>query len=109
RPPSSAFPPRRQDIERFVRVLLESRATRPIDSVLTATPSASAELAARIAAQFQTRAGTRRFGDEPLLKDWWTGALNAPAIGGEPMLVPGRPADLDGDAEQPSNVARLHR
>jgi nitric oxide reductase NorD protein len=110
RPPVDAFPPRRQPVERLVRELLESRCGRPIaPALVAASPSASRALAERLAAEIAASAGTLRFGSEPLLKDWWTGALRAPAAADGPTLVPGSVGELDGDEGREPKSARLRR
>src|SRR5690606_15656702 len=82
---------------------------RPIDgTVVRSVPAQSLALAVRIAAALAERAGTQRFGAAPLLKDWWTGALLAPASLDSPAYVQGQPHELAGAADRPS-VARLRR
>ena len=109
RPPVDAFPPRRRPIERLARELLGSRCGRPLDAALVpSAPSGSLALAKRIAAELAAAAGTDRFGAEPLLKDWWTGALRTPSISDEPVKLPGESSEPD-DADRAPSAARLRR
>jgi len=108
RPPVDAFPAHRRPLERLARELLESRCGRPRDTALvTSSPATSLELAKRIAADIATRAGTDRFGTEPLYKDWWTGAL-LPAAG-DAAHVPDEASLPDDDSDAVPSAARLRR
>lgn len=109
RPPTDAFPPRRRLLEGLVREILESRCGRPIArELVTAAPAESLAIARRIAADIATRAGTRRFGAEPLLKDWWTGALRHPGTD-ERTIAEGGADDLADDDGPGPRSARLRR
>jgi len=110
RPPLDRFPAHRRPLERLVRELLESRCGRPIDlALVSAEPAGPAALASRIAAELSATTGTHRFGAEPLLKDWWTGALHPPPAADGREALPGGPHEFDcNDAAEPK-VARLRR
>src|SRR5690606_15716589 len=109
RPPVDAFPPRRRPIERLARELLGSRCGRPLDAALVpSAPSGSLALAKRIAAELAAAAGTDRSRAEPLLKDWWTGALRTPSISDEPVKLPGESSEPD-DVDRAPSAARLRR
>lgn len=109
RPPVDTFPPRRQPLERLARELLESRCGRPLTAQLvTPSPARSRALARRIAEDIALRTGAHRFGAEPLLKDWWTGALRPPPDD-DKTLVDGVPPDDANDVTPPPKAGRLRR
>ncbi len=109
RPPLEAFPARRRPLERLVRELLRSRAGDPaVPALAPRTPDASRRLARRIADELAAAAGTHRFGSEPLLKDWWTGAFVRPSTSDDAPLA-ADPADDEGDASRLPRSARLRR
>ncbi len=109
RPPIDAFPARRRPLERFVRELLESRCGRPNDvALVTAAPLESLALAKRIAAGIACSSGTNRFGTEPLLKDWWTGALDPLAVDDTALVRCDTSVPSD-EAGAPPRAGRLRR
>jgi len=81
RPPLSAFPPARRPLERLLRRVLQSDWQQPLsDLPMTTSPTQSLALAKTIASELAPDAATERaMGAHPLLKDWWTGELLAPA------------------------------
>ncbi|HEX6994461.1 MAG TPA: hypothetical protein VF339_09995 [Gammaproteobacteria bacterium] len=108
RPVVGAFPAHRRPLERLARELLESRCGRPRDAALvTPSPTESLALAERIAAEIAKSAGTERFGAEPLLKDWWTGALY-PTSADDAASMPGD-AGVPYDDAVAAPSARLRR
>src|SRR5690606_1904381 len=106
-PPVGAFPAPSRPLERLVRELLRSRAGAPaVPDLVTRSPEESHRLARRIARELEAAAGTRRLGSDPLLKDWWTGALRPPAASdGASRLL----ADTSGDADDAARAPRSAR
>ncbi|HEX7025922.1 MAG TPA: VWA domain-containing protein [Gammaproteobacteria bacterium] len=78
RPPLSAFPPARQPLERFVRILLNTDCDRP-PVPLADSPEQSLTYARQLIEQHRLHAPERLLGPQPLFKDCWTGELRPPS------------------------------
>jgi len=111
RPPAQDFPPSRQPVEQLARELLASACGGPRDSAfVAATPHDSLGLAKRIVEELAPGTGAaRRFGAEPLLKDWWTGELRRPSPANVSVSPSPDEADPGADSESPPRSGRLRR
>lgn len=80
RPPLAEFSRSRQPLEILLRQLLGSRCGHvPKGFPLSQSPAQSLQLAEGLLAGLGLSAEDRSGGNAPLLRDWWTGTLQAPA------------------------------
>lgn len=98
RPSLNSFSRSRRPLELWLRRLLENTATELSTMPLSKNPAQSCWLATElIQSQHlgpdQEKSGVRSLGGVPLLKDWWTGDLRAPA-------APNTDASIDETAER---------
>ncbi|MGE4405599.1 nitric oxide reductase activation protein NorD [Pseudomonas sp.] len=107
RPPLSSFSPPRQPLEALLRLLLASPCGRPPPGFpLSESPARSLQLAEALLARLGLSSDDRSGGDAPLLRDWWTGTLHAPA----PVMAPVQePATADRESAAPPRSASLPR
>ena len=98
RPLLKDFPGQRRPLEALLREILRTPLEQTLDFLLTETPAESLN---RIDAVIRERRllasgdSERKLGAAPLLKDWWTGELCAPA-----ESVAGTTVEGDGEIEQ---------
>ncbi|MFV0456605.1 MAG: nitric oxide reductase activation protein NorD [Pseudomonas sp.] len=80
RPPLATFSRSRQPLERLLRQLLDSRCNQPPSGFpLSKSSAQSQQLAEGLLADLGLSIEDRSGGNAPLLRDWWTGTLHAPA------------------------------
>ncbi|EXF46395.1 von Willebrand factor, type A [Pseudomonas sp. BAY1663] len=108
RPPLSSFSRPRQPLEALLRQLLASPCGQPPSGFpLSESPAHSLQLAEALLARLGLSPDDRSGGDAPLLKDWWTGTLHAPAP--EPVTMPAREPYADRESAAPPRSASLPR
>ncbi|WP_150304925.1 nitric oxide reductase activation protein NorD [Pseudomonas saliphila] len=111
RPELERFSAPRQQLELFLRQLLQSPCAEPPKALLCPTPDQSLQLAADMTAQFAPDDSSRRLmGLHPLYPDCWTGALLPTPVSQQHGLGPAADAtdETEHDAPAPRS-ARLDR
>ena len=112
RPPLAEFSRPRQALEALLRQLLGSRCDQPPPGFpLSESPAQSLRLAKEMLADLGLSTKDRSGGNAPLLRDWWTGTLHAPAPdSARARLSQELPsADSDADASAPRSASLPRR
>ena len=109
RPPLADFSRSRQPLEALLRQLLVSPCGQvPEGFPLSESPAQSLQLAEALLAGLGLAPADRSGGNAPLLRDWWTGTLHAPAPG-EATVKPAQQPSEDSALAASPRSARLPR
>ena len=111
RPPLADFSRTRQPLETLLRQLLGSRCGPVLEGFpLSESPAQSLQLAEALLTDLGLSAEDRSGGNAPLLRDWWTGTLLAPAAdSAKTRLSQESSADSDSNTTVPRSASLPRR